>query len=187
MKENEIIEAGEKVVKKKMKPRGGNSPVIGDNGVNTKPGDNAKYAGVLATILRWGEVDKSDVNAIEGRFWKFVDYCKENDVRITNQVAYLAMGITKDDVYNWENGVSRASEHCDLIKKVKAFCSAYREMLGADGKLNPVTLVWWQKNYDGMVDRSEVVLTPKQPLGEEPDVKTLSAKFDEIPADYDVV
>ena len=36
-------------------------------------------------------------------------------------------------------------------------------MLGADGKINPVTLVWWQKNYDGMVDKQEMVLTPNQP------------------------
>jgi hypothetical protein len=50
-------------------------------------------------------------------------------------------------------------------------------MLGADGRLNPVTLVWWQKNYDGLVDRSEVVLTPNQPLGSEPDQKALEDKI----------
>lgn len=172
------LEQGEKVVKTKMKPRGGNSPVIGDNGVHTKPGDNAKYAGVLATILKWGPVDKSDVHALEERFWKFVDYCMENDVRITNQVTYLAMGITKDDVYHWENGQTRTPEHGELIKKVKSFCAGYREMLGADGKLNPVTLVWWQKNYDGLVDKSEVVLTPNNPLGNITDAKQLEDRIE---------
>lgn len=177
LKTDELMEQGEKVVKTKMKPRGGNSPVIGDNGVHTQPGDNAKYAGVLATILRWGPVDKSDVDALEKRFWNFVDYCMEHDVKVTNQVTYLAMGITKDDVYNWENDRSRSSAHCELIKKVKSFCAAYREMLGADGRLNPVTLVWWQKNYDGLVDKSEVVLTPNNPLGTITDQKQLEERI----------
>lgn len=57
-KNDVTMEQGKELVKRKMKPRGGNSPVIGDNGVHTQPGDNAKYAGVLATILSWGDVDK---------------------------------------------------------------------------------------------------------------------------------
>ena len=158
LKTDELMEQGEKVVKTKMKPRGGNSPVIGDNGVHTKPGDNSKYAGFLMKIGQWGTVDKSDVQAMEKRFWDYVNLCFEWDVRVTNQVAYYAMGITRDDVYDWENGRSRSSEHSALIKKVKSFCSSYREMLGADGRLNPVTLVWWQKNYDGLVDRKRSFL-----------------------------
>ena len=109
-KNDTTMEQGKELVKRKMKPRGGNSPVIGDNGVHTKPGDNAKYAGVLATILKWGPVDKSDVGALEKRFWDFVNYCMENDVKVTNQVTYLAMGISKDDVYHWENGLTRSSD-----------------------------------------------------------------------------
>ena len=70
-----------------------------------------------------------------------------------------------------------SSEHRELIKKVKAFCGSYREMLGADGRLNPVTLVWWQKNYDGLVDRQEVVLTPNNPLGTITDQKQLEERI----------
>lgn len=176
-KNDATMEQGKELVKRKMKPRGGNSPVIGDNGVHTQPGDNAKYAGVLATILSWGEVDKSDVQALEDRFWKFVNYCSEHDVRVTNQVTYLALGLNKDEVYDWENGRSRSSAHSEFIKKIKKFCAAYREMLGADGKLNPVTLVWWQKNYDGLVDKSEVVLTPNNPLGTITDQKQLEERI----------
>ena len=148
-KNDTTMDQGKELVKRKMKPRGGNSPVIGDNGVHTKPGDNSKIAAL----------------------------CFERDVRVTNQVAYFAIGITKDDVYNWENGLTRSSEHRDFIKKVKTFCGSYREMLGADGKLNPVTLVWWQKNYDGLVDKSEVVLTPNNPLGTITDQKQLEERI----------
>ena len=56
-------------------------------------------------------------------------------------------------------------------------------MLGADGKINPVTLVWWQKNYDGMVDKQEVVITPKNPLGDMVDQKELEAKIADVVID----
>ena len=35
-KNDATMEQGKELVKRKMKPRGGNSPVIGDNGVHTK-------------------------------------------------------------------------------------------------------------------------------------------------------
>ena len=41
----------------------------------------------------------------------------------------------------------------------------------------PVTLVWWQKNYDGLVDKSEVVLTPNNPLGTITDQKQLEERI----------
>ena len=161
--------------------KGKNSPVIGDNGVMTKAGDNAKYAGVLATILSWEPVDKTDVAQLDERFVQFVNFCAENDVRITNQTAYLALGISKDEVYDWGNGHTRDKAHADFIKKVKAFCSAYRELLGAEGKLNPVTLVWWQKQYDGMVDKQELVLTPNTKRLSDSDYQEIAEKYKQLP------
>ncbi len=113
--ENSVIETGKQVLKKKA--RGGNSPVIGDNGVNTKPGDNSKIAGTLLQILQWGEVDRSNIQALESRFWQFIEFCMNNDIRITNQMTYLALGINKDIAYDWEHGHSRTIEHCNFIKR----------------------------------------------------------------------
>lgn len=172
----------------KMKPRGGNSPVIGDNGLHLQAGDAAKTAKTLEFLMFadpyfgdiFSEIDFSDeetlfhqilalastpidlanVETMKRRFVGFVAYCMVNDVKFGNQTVYTAIGIDKDDVYNWENGVSRTKAHCDFIKKVKRFCGAYRELLGATGGLNPVTLVWWQKNYDGLVDQQQIVVKP---------------------------
>lgn len=166
---------------KKMKPRGGNSPVIGDNGVLTNPGDNSKLSGILLDIHKWGEVDRTDVVALEERFWRFVDYCSQNDIRVTNMLAYYALGITKDDAFAWENGRSRTTTHYNFIKKVKSFCASYRELLGATGKLNPITLVWWQKNYDGLTDKIELIHTPGNPLGSDSDPSTIKRAIEALP------
>ena len=47
-----------------------------------------------------------------------------------------------------------------------------------DGKVNPGTGIFWQKNYDGMKDQQEVVLTPNtSPLGEQADAEALKQKY----------
>lgn len=209
MKKTDIVEVGEKVVKQKMKPRGGNSPVIGDNGVMMEAGDASKAAKAIYRMIRsnpyFGNIfatiqsdedvvrlastppNLEDVTTLKKRFVGFVAQCMMDDIRFGNEMVYTAIDIDKDAVYDWEHGRSRTPAHSEFIKRIRAFCRAYRECLGANGQIHPTTLIWWQKNYDGLVDSSEVVLKPAQPLGEEPDIKTLSEKFDEIPADYDVV
>ena len=92
-KDTEIVRISPRTGKPMKKPRGGNSPLIGDNGVHTQPGDNSKYAMVLLEMHKWGEVNKSDPKALEDRFWKYVEFCGKNDLRVTNQVAYYAMGM----------------------------------------------------------------------------------------------
>ncbi len=142
------------------------SPVIGDNGVKTKPGDNTRINKIMLDIMRWGEVDTSNVKELEKRFEQFIEYAMMNDMRVTNMITYYALGIDKQTASDWRVGRTRGPEHKDFIKKVDKFCSSYREFLGVDGKLNPITLVWWQKNYDGFVDKVEHVLTPNNPLGD---------------------
>ena len=160
------------------------SPVIGDNGLNLKPGDNTRYTGIMLEIKSWGEVDTSDVQALQERFWKFVEFCGQADIRVTNMLAYFALGINKDTAGDWKHGRTRTPELSRFIKGVQDFCASYRELLGADGKLNPVTLIWWQKNYDGFVDKQEIVVSPNNPLGDVTSPEEIKKRLDEgIPED----
>ena len=40
--------------------------------------------------------------------------------------------------------------------------SQIREQLMSDGKINPVTGIFWQKNWDGLKDQQEVVIEPRR-------------------------
>lgn len=148
----------------KGKPRGGKSPVIGDNGIKTEPGDNSKYATILLELSSWPKPDKRNVEELEDRFMEYLQYCAINDVKIGNQMAYLAMGLNKDDVYDMEHGRKLDSTHSDFIKKVKQICAGNRELLMQDGKVNPITGIFWQKNYDQMKDVQDITITPNNQL-----------------------
>lgn len=54
-----------------------------------------------------------------------------------------------------------------------------------DGKVNPVTGIFWQKNYDGLKDQQEVVVTPNNPLGEMGDTERIKQKY--LDAGYNVL
>lgn len=186
--ETEQLEPVKPAKVKKREPRGKNSPVIGDNGLHLQAGDAAKTAKALEFLIftdpyfkeTFSEIDFSDeanlsakilelaatppdfrnVETLKRRFVGFISYCMVNDVKFGNLAVYQAIGIEKQTAYDWENGVSRTREHSYFIKKIKQFCGTYRELLGATGGLNPVTLVWWQKNYDGLVDTQQIVVKP---------------------------
>lgn len=172
--------------KLKKRGRGGvkgvpnlSSPVIGDNGINQSPGDNTRYAGLLLQLMSWGPVNKDDLSELEERLGRYLHFCMENDMRISNQACYMALGITKDDVYDWEHGRGRYldSRYSDFIKKVKQICATNREILMADGKINPVTGIWWQKQYEGMKEQTELIVTPNNPYGSDPDAMQLASDY----------
>ena len=55
---------------------------------------------------------------------------------------------------------SKLTPDCiDILKKALQLLAEYREQLGAQGKLNPVTLIFWQKNYDALEDSARLELT----------------------------
>ena len=143
------------------------SPVIGDYGVDTKPGENSKYAGMLMEIYSWPKPDSFNVDELEQRLVKYSEYCYIHDLRITNTVCYLALGISKQTVYEWEHQLTGTRAHSDFIQKVKQICGCAREQMMVDGKLNPVTGIFHQVNYDGLRDvkQQEIVIAQNNVLG----------------------
>ena len=150
---------------------GHNNSLMTDAVISTLPGDSARYASLLLQIASWPKVDRADISAPELRFEEYVRFCAENDLKIGNQVCYLALGITKDNVYDCENGRGQGMSHYEFIKKIKAFCAANREMLMQDGKVWAPTGMFWQKNYDGLKDVQDVVVTPNNPMGQARDIE----------------
>lgn len=88
-----------------------------------------------------------------------------------------AIGIDKGIAWEWVNRCTTNPARTDFIKKVQKVCALYREGLMQDGKVNPVTGIFWQKNYDGMKDQTEMVLTPNNPLGDSADTEALARKY----------
>ena len=132
----------------------------------------------MQAILPTEPLDRDDVEEMERRFAFYLEMCAQWDMKVGNMAAYAAIGIDKDDAYEWTNRNMGNPTRTRFIKKVQKVCAMYREGLMEDGKVNPVTGIFWQKNYDGMKDQQEVVLTPNtSPLGEQKDAEALKQKY----------
>lgn len=163
-----------------MKPRQKrmDNPLPIENNPDIPEGYNSKRIAFMLAITPTEPLDYNDVAEMDRRFQRYLKLCAEWDMKIGNQAAYAAIGIDKGIAWEWANRSLGNPARTDFIKKVQQFCAMYREGLMEDGKVNPVTGIFWQKNYDGMKDQQEVVLTPNtSPLGEQKDAEALKQKY----------
>ena len=118
---------------------------------------NSSTAAVMLAINRIAEkADRNDINTLYECFNDFLQFCMEHDILITNSMAYAACGLDRFTVRDWVNGKYRSSqpEYKQFARKLKADCSILREMQMANGKINPIIGIFWQKNYDGFSDHA---------------------------------
>lgn len=152
--------------------------IVANQSPDLPMGYNTRRIAFMQAIIPTEPLDYNDVAEMERRFMRYLQLCAEWDMKIGNQAAYAAIGINKDLVYEWENRQLGNPARTEFVKKVRQFCAMYREGLMEDGKVNPVTGIFWQKNYDGLRDQQEVVLTPNtSPLGEQADAESLKQKY----------
>ena len=107
-------------------------------------------------------IDLHDAQQVHDRILEYFDECQKRELRPSNLGLYSALGMSRQDVDNVIHGRSRSKvsrEAIDLIKRAKTTLSAYRESLAMCGKLNPVTAIFWGKNFDSMSDSQTLEIT----------------------------
>ncbi len=179
--EQEYRDTGKPFIVKK-KPSGRNL-VIEDAQRPLPPGENAKRVSFIAQLAALPPVDKRDLDGLYKRLGEYLEICVKNDMKVGNQACYFALGLSRDDCWDWMHGKGLGTNpaYSAFAKKVTQICATYREGLMQDSKVNPVTGIFWQKNYDGLRDQQEVVLTPNNPLGQGTDVATLAERYKALP------
>ena len=158
----------EEVKPKKPKGGGKNSPVIGDNGLMTEPGDNAKYLAVSMELYKLPSIDLKDPEQVNKRLEKYFTIHFENDLKPT--VAGMGMALGLDRRRLWEiktgnYGTQKALEDLptptkDSIKKAYVIMENLWENYMQNGKINPVSGIFLGKNNFGYQDKTEHVITP---------------------------
>ena len=139
------------------------SPVIGDNGITASADEIAQVTKHALEVALWDEIDTKDPEQLRDRTLKYLQYCIDNKIKPGNLGLYNAWGLTKGEVSNIQQREPN-SLRAGVIKKSRQIMSQIREQLMSDGKINPVTGIFWQKNWDGLKDQQEVVVEPKKQI-----------------------
>lgn len=111
------------------------------------------------------------------RLYDFFDTCQRTGQLPTVEKMVMALGTIKQTVWNWENGIGCSSERMDLIKKAKEFIGGFESEMVTEGKINPVVYIFRAKNYFGMKDQQDLVLTPNNPLGQDIPPEQIAEKY----------
>lgn len=154
----------------KKKPRGGNSPVIGDNGLDLLPGDNAKFMGVQMALFNMENIDMTDVKSVQDRINEYFRLYTENDMKPTvagmaislNGMSRRTLWAITHDAPTGSSGYKSAlpQDVALAIKKAYFLLENLWESYMASGKINPVSGIFLGKNNYGYQDKTEYVLTP---------------------------
>lgn len=177
------MEDNKKPVKTKKKPRGGNSPIIGDNGYNLQKGDVSRYLRHALANQSMPPIDISDPVQVEERINWFFNHCLEDDIKPTVGGLCNALGISRDTLNKWKREKARPGTHTDIIKKAYEMMDEMWEHYMMNGKINPVTGIYLGKVLYGHIEEQHVVITPNNPLGDYQDQATIEAKYKQLPDD----
>ncbi len=132
-------------------------------------------------LMKMGQgVDKSDVEGLYNRFINYLQYCAEHGIIPNNMSAYLAIGITLQDIANWKSGVRGTEAHQKFAYDVSAFFASVHEQGGTDGLMNPIQTIFWQKAYDGLSDQPKIEVQVTDPLGEKRTAQDIASKYEEV-------
>ena len=184
-KKTDLVESGEEIVKAKKKPRGGNSPAIGENMLTTEPGDTTKIVQTNMKFLTLPKVDLRDPVAVRQRIGEYFQIYAEADMKPT--VAGMAMALDVDRRRLWEiktgNYVNVGGykdlplETVDYIKKAYEILESTMESYANAGKINPVMAIFMMKNHFGYQDKTEYVLTPNQQQASDYDADDIRKRY----------
>lgn len=121
---------------------------------------------------------KSDDELIQ-RIDEYFQHCGLDGVTPTVEEMSLYTGYTSATLYDWEVGRNKgfSPETSNVIKKAKEVLKTFDAKLVIAGKMNFLAYCFRAKNYYGMADKQEVVLSQGNALGEQLSDADLQKKY----------
>lgn len=124
--------------------------------------------------------DKRNVEDLYNRFYRYLQYCSEHGVVPNNMNAYFAIGISRQDVSGWKNGVTGTPEHKAFAETLTSFFASVHEQGATDGVLNPISAMFWQKAHDNLIEASKLEVVQDDPLGDKRSAEDIAKAYTEV-------
>ena len=125
-------------------------------------------------------VNKRDVNDLYQRFYRYLQYCAEHAIMPNNMNAYYAIGVSKQDISDWKLGQWGTPEHKKFAEDISQFFASVHEQGAQAGLFNPISSIFWQKAYDGLVEASKLEVVQHDPLGEKRSAEDIAKAYTEV-------
>lgn len=151
---------------------------------NVMPIDSSveEMRAMMKSILRWygKPMIRSDDECAE-RLNEFFNVITEAGELPTVEKMCLALGADRKTVWAWEQGTGCSPVRAAMIKQAKSMLAALDAEMVSKGKIPVVSYIFRSKNFYGMSDQTEVVITPNNPLGTATSAEDIASKYAELP------
>lgn len=179
--ENEIVEDREQLasVQTVTKGRGGknNWPQMQEP---EEPGTNARYLRHALASLNLPPIDISDINQCEQRANEYFNQCIADDIKPNLVGLCNWLGISRDTLHAWRNGITRSDTHSDFFKKCELIMEQISVGYLLDGKVNPAAGIFILKNHHAYRDVTDLTIEPRQGITDAT-AEDVARKYDELP------
>lgn len=162
------------------------SPVIGDNGLRLKEGDNAKRMELNKKLLVLPKVDLKDPEAVAQRIGEYFSMFYDLDIKPTISGLAISLDMYPARIRSIEapdpklHGISPNSlpeESRRLIIKAKHLLENNWETYMLEGKIHPVAGIFLGKNNFGYRDKVEYDVNTTDEASEERSAEDLRKKY----------
>ena len=116
-------------------------------------------------VARLPIIDYHNVRAVKRRIEEYMDLCEEDDARATVAGLALALGVTRQTLFYWQNGkLKQDPEVMAAIERGLTIINAQLEGNIMEGRGNVVGQIFLAKNnFENYTDTKEVVTRVKLP------------------------
>ena len=144
----------------KMRNRGKNiNEILDPNKAPTEAKREALRRTLLAAKLNTSRCTTSQ--ELEDRFNLLFQTAYENGFVPTVEMLGLCSGWDKRDILRLEHEeIHKGEGFSRVVKNAKNMIGSAEGLLALDGEINSTVYIFRAKNYQGMTDKQEVVLTP---------------------------
>lgn len=164
--------------KNRIKPRG----VKGAPGSleNHSTARAEEVSAMMHNVARWfGRTRVTSTEELMDRAQEFFNAIAETGEMPSIEKLCLALGITTRTFERWTNG-----EYCDkrrqeATEQIRQALSAMEAELAMEGKIPQVVYIFRAKNFWGMKDQTDVVVTPNNPIGADVPEEELRKRIEE--------
>lgn len=152
---------------------------------NKVAGDgNVKSIALVQDMQKWDKIDLHDPKQVQKRVDKFFRLMAEHNSKPLVMGLAAALGFDRQVLYEITRGLITSHSQTHIPKECKdIIIDAYRmlevawEYNFANGNINPVTGIFLAKNHYNYRDQTEVIVEPKNPLGEPQSPEELEARL----------
>lgn len=153
------------------------------------PAEIGELVGVMDELRRLPPVNKNEPEEVKERLDYYFKYCTDNGIKCSVEGMTLALGRSRQSLWEWENDTG--SKSGELVRRAKELINTLLTQWSMDGKMPFPFTIWLQKQHYGYSDNKVLEIKPyteKEPINLEKQLEDSGLIWDEeleeyIPAD----